>query len=383
MTTLHMETENVRSVAKQMMQTGEDTMQSLSVLNRSMLDLQSSWQGGGSQEFGEELKKIVSALNTQTELLVELAGRVEREAAEWEQADLNSLGGGLGNTAGSYSSSTGATYGVPSFFVGVLLPNLPAWIRKWLDGFFPQPPVISPIPDEPVVTPPQTSEENGKSKLGELMEKAKEEERKKAEQQAAEEKQKAEEAAKAEAAAKEKAAEQPKPAHIKDYPAREDDGTYLVGQEKNDSCAIASTKMVLHDMGIDETEEGLRKSSHEIDGGYHENSNWGTSPSSLDDLVNEKYGDKVTAEYTSSQTLDDLQKASDGDKGIVVSVKNSEWFGESNAHSVTVVGVQEVDGKKMVLVNDPWPPGEGKRLSVPAEDFERAWYGDAMYVSKK
>jgi hypothetical protein len=36
-----------------------------------------------------------------------------------------------------------------------------------------------------------------------------------------------------------------------------------------------------------------------------------------------------------------------------------------------------------VLVNDPWPPGEGKRLSVPAEDFEKAWWGDAMYVSKK
>lgn len=383
MTTLHMETESVRSAAKQMMQNGEEALQSLTLLNRSMVDLQTTWQGGGSQEFGAELKKVVSGLNAQTELLLELAGRVEREAAEWEQTDLNGFGGGPGNASGTFSFPTDARYLVPSYFIGVLVPNLPAWIRKWLDGFFPQPPVVSPIPGDPVVAPPPPSDENGKSKLGELMEKAKEEERRKAEQQAAEDKRKAEEAAKAEAAAKEKAAEQPKPAHIKDYPAREDDGTYLVGQEKSDSCSIASTKMVLHDLGIDDTEEELRKSSHEIDGGYQENSNWGTSPSSLDDLVNNKYGDKVTAEYTSSQTLDDLQKASDGDKGIVVSVKNSEWFGESNAHSVTVVGVQEVDGKKMVLVNDPWPPGEGKRLSVPAEDFERAWYGDAVYVSKK
>lgn len=42
-----------------------------------------------------------------------------------------------------------------------------------------------------------------------------------------------------------KAAETPKPKYISQYSSREDDGTYLVGQEKSDFCSIASTKMAI------------------------------------------------------------------------------------------------------------------------------------------
>lgn len=186
--------------------------------------------------------------------------------------------------------------------------------------------------------------------------------------------------------AAEKAKQAPKPDHIKDYPARADDGTYLVGQEKNDSCSIASTKMALERVGVDAKESDLRTDSSEIDGGYQDNnSKWGTNPSTLDDLVNNNFGDSASANYNDpgTQSIADLDKASNDGNGIVVSVKNSEWFGEANAHSVTVVDVTTENGEQMVQVNDPWPPGSGKRLSVPAADFERAWYGDAMYVSKK
>jgi len=380
-----MQTESVHSIARQMAQNGERTAQAVNSLSRAIQSLESTWDGGSSEAFGMEMQDILRHLNTQAEMLMELAARVEREAAEWEETDRD----GFGDLKGTITSGMPGLPGFPVIKPSWVIPwivttfvVLPPWLIDWLDRFFPQPPIISPIPDDTVVTPPSstptTESKDSKSKLGELMDKAREEEeRKKAEQKQAEESQKPDEAP------KEKEAEQPKPAHISDYPAREDDGTYLVGQEKGDSCAIASTKMVLHDLDVDVSESDLRDASNEIDGGYQNGKKWGTNPSSLDDLVNNKYGDKVTAEYNGSQTVANLETAANDGKGIVVTVKNSEWFGSSEAHSVTVVGVTTENGKQMVLVNDPWPPGEGKRLSIPAEDFEGAWYGDAMYVSKK
>jgi uncharacterized protein YukE len=385
-----MQTENVHATARQMAQGGEQAAAALQSLSRAMQGLQSSWKGGSGEEFGLEAQDVLRRLNVQTDYLLELAARVEREATEWEQVDRQGIGAAVPGAAGPSANALPlvAVSSIASLFVG-----LPAWLTSFLNRFFPSEPIISPLPDEPrvipsPVTPPTTPAET-KSKLGELMEKAEKErqekerlEKEKLEQEKLERERLEKEKQEAERKKQEEAA---KPKYISQYPARADDGTYLVGQEKNDSCAIASTKMALQRAGIDSTESDLRTASHKLDGGYENTSKWGTNPSSLDDLVNTKYADKAVAEYKDpgSQTVSNLDAATNDGKGVVVSVKNTEWFGAANAHSVTVVDVTTVDGKQMVLVNDPWPPGEGKRLSIPADDFNRAWYGDAMYVSPK
>lgn len=375
MTTLHMQTENVHATARQMTQTGQQAASSVQSLSQALQSLQSTWKGGGSEEFGMEAQDLLHRLNAQTDYLLELSARVEREATEWEEADRQGIAVA---GAGVFSMSAKALPMLTVSSIAGLFAGLPSWLSPFLSRFFPQDAIVSPLPDETpavpsLVTPPTTPSDR-KTKFGELIEKAEKErqekERLEKEQQEAERK-------------KQEEAERPK--YISQFPARADDGTYLVGQEKDDSCAMASTKMALQRAGVDASESDLRSASHKIDGGYENASKWGTNPSTLDDLVNTKYGDKAVAEYKDpgSQSVNNLDAATNDGKGVVVSVKSSEWFGSAKAHSVTVVDVTTENGKQVVLVNDPWPPGDGKRLTIPAEDFERAWYGDAMYVSPK
>lgn len=368
-----MQTENVHSTARQMTQIATQVNAQLEVLQSAIQKLDLAWQGGKKSEAVIlEMQNTLNHLKVQQDFLAQLAMRVEHEANEWEEVDQNG-GKGLGQASGNLSLlQPSVSISIASFFTG-----LPIWLSLWLAKFFPEPIIVSPIIDEKLIPTPinNSTSSQPKSKLGELMDKAKKEQ---------EEKEKLEkERLRNETR---KTAETPKPKYISQYQAREDDGTYLVGQEKSDSCSIASTKMAIQRAtGVDVNESDLRKESHAIDGGYENKTKWGTNPSSLDDLVNTKHSDIATASYNDpgTQTVTDLEKAASDGKGIVVSVKNSEWFGSENAHSVTVVGVTNKDGEQFILVNDPWPPGEGKRLSIPASDFEKAWWGDANYISKK
>ncbi len=178
-----------------------------------------------------------------------------------------------------------------------------------------------------------------------------------------------------------------KPRFIKDFPSRPGDDTFLVGQEKSDSCTFASTRMALQKaVGLDVAESDLREMSSKIKDGYENNSNkWGTSPDTVATLINDNYSANARAEYhyPDSQTLDQIESAVKENKGIIVSVRNSEWLGYSAAHSVTVVDIQsDENGNQYVYVNDPWPSGQGKKMALPAEDFKRAWFGDATYIQK-
>lgn len=371
MTTIHMQTETVHSTARQMEQTAAQGDALLQSFMRSLQELESTWQGGSSIEFSVEAQDAVRKIVAQNEQLAILAQRVEREVMEWEEVDQKGASS-LQNAVGGDFISSGFNIAdmnvtAPRWLVTSII-AVPVWLSSWLDKLFKPETVISPITEEqlaPVVN--ETTQQPVKSKLGELMEKAE------LERQAQEE-------ARQQAIKKE-----PLPEHMVDYPARPDDGTYLAGQEKNDSCAIASTKMALNRVGVDVNESDLRDESTKIDGGYHNKSKWGTNPSSLDNLVNDNYGEKASATYNnpSTQSISNLDTAAENGEGIVVTVKNSEWFGEANAHSVTVVDVVTENGEQMVLVNDPWPPGDGKRIAVSVSEFESAWYGDAMYVTKK
>jgi uncharacterized protein YukE len=369
MPVIHLQKDSVQSSAQRLRQSSSLLGELVGELLSSSRRLDSAWQGGDKDVFSSEMASLLRNLDARQEELAALVSRLEREIIEWEETDQRGAAGWRGPSSGGLEIPGSALGLAASISAVSLLPGLPAWLSAFLQRFFPQSPVVSPVVDNNPVTRPDASAPipAPRNKFGDLLEKA-EKERK------AEEEKKRQEA--------------PRPAHINDYPAREDDGTFLSGQDKNDSCSIASTRMALQRAtGVDAKESDLRSASSKLEGGYSgdKKGGWGTTPTSLDDLVNNQYGNVASATYNlpDTQKISDLETAANSGQGIVVSVRNSEWFGSANSHSVTVVGVKTENGQQVVLVNDPWPPGTGKRISVPVDVFEKAWWHDAMYVSKK
>lgn len=367
MSTIHLQTDSARVSAQSLNQSGASLRDCLQELSNASRRLDSAWQGGDKDFFSSEMLSLLRNFDARQEELAVLVSRLEREITEWEETDQRGAAGWRGPASGGLEIPGSSLGLAASISVASLLTGLPVWLSSFLQRFFPEAPVVSPIADEIQAPLPvmDTTVSTPKTKFGDLIEKA------------AKEKETAEEL---------KPPETPLPAHVNDYPAREDDGTFLTGQENNDSCSMASTRMALQRAtGVEATESDLRDASSELEGGYRDNANkWGTSPSTLDDLVNTEYADVADATYNDpgTQTITNLDTAAENGQGIVVSVRNTEWFGSPASHSVTVVGVETENGQQMVLVNDPWPQGEGKRISVPADVFERAWYGDAMYITR-
>jgi WXG100 family type VII secretion target len=369
MTTLHMDPETVRLAAREMNQGGEQMAQSVQALNRSMRALRTAWVGGGSEEFGIQTQELVAQMEALAISLNELADRVDREATEWEETDRR----GAGNLDEEIVAGGMKTPSVVS--IAGLTIGLPTWLISFIDKFFPSSEVISPLANESVAVSSMSSSvpQEPEVTFGDLIEKARLENERR------------------------KKPLSPQPLNLAKYP-REDDGSYLAGQEKPDSCAITSTKMALYQAaGIEANESDLRIASHKEKGGYgtifdpNKQQYWGTSPLSLDDLVNNVYGDKVVAKFdgtfdgavygNGTQMVEELKDAANAGKGIVVTMVKTESAGASYVHSVNIVGVKTEGGHQVVLINDP--EHGGQRLAVPVEEFESAWYGDALYISKK
>lgn len=186
MTTIHMQTETVRSTARQMSQSAAQVEAELRTLQRALQELGYTWQGGSSDEFSAQAQDVFRQLQARNEALSVLAGRVEHEVNEWEQVDQRGAASMRGTQLGSawtwsYASmpiAAGGTAGgaalpawtvVPvmaAVSVGQFLTGLPSWLNGLLERFFPSPVTVeSPIAVE---SPPQP----GKSGFGQLLENA-------------------------------------------------------------------------------------------------------------------------------------------------------------------------------------------------------------------
>ena len=184
MTTIHMQTETVRSAARQMTQAAAQADAELHSLQRALQDLGYTWQGGSSDEFSAQAQDVLRQLGARSEALSMLAGRVEREVAEWEQVDQRgaaSMSGArmqtvwtwgyapmpvaAGGTGGGAASSAWMVMPVMAVVsVGQFLTGLPSWLNGLLERFFPSPVTVeSPIAVESPSQP-------GKSGFGQLLE---------------------------------------------------------------------------------------------------------------------------------------------------------------------------------------------------------------------
>lgn len=83
MSTLHMDTENVRALANQMranLQALQDNLQNLYNAANGL-----DWQGANRDQFSQELEQIVRTISTHFESGIQLSQRVQAEADEWER----------------------------------------------------------------------------------------------------------------------------------------------------------------------------------------------------------------------------------------------------------------------------------------------------------
>ncbi|RPJ16176.1 MAG: hypothetical protein EHM33_34125, partial [Chloroflexi bacterium] len=87
MTTIHMETEKVRSVARKLDADGALMLSSLSQTRSSASRLHFAWQGGDADDFNNELNRLIKNIENQVIALQNLSVRATREVDEWISND--------------------------------------------------------------------------------------------------------------------------------------------------------------------------------------------------------------------------------------------------------------------------------------------------------
>ena len=145
----------------------------------------------------------------------------------------------------------------------------------------------------------------------------------------------------------------------------------LLGQERNDTCAMASTRMVLATYGINASEADVRNASQRFDGAYTRGSGTKTGKN-VPPLLN-SHG--INARHRTGMSVADLQRATAGGRPAVARLKDSP-------HAIVVDGVRtNPNGSRTVLVRDPWPPGRGRRREISEDKFNERFYGAAVVTS--
>lgn len=165
MTTIHLQTETGNETASALRQYAAQALEEAQTLQRAVENLQSCWQGGGQVEFSHEATTLANRLQDHILELQTLADRLLREVQEWEDADKRGASSmrGIGSSfinqsyAVPYTGGLGDTafynhYFMPLFTavsVAPLLQGLSGWVIGFLDKFFPNPAIVSPLPDTP------------------------------------------------------------------------------------------------------------------------------------------------------------------------------------------------------------------------------------------
>ena len=164
MTTLHLETEIARVAARRLSQDGQALSAELRALRNALGVLDESWQGGGQEEFDADASDLLRSLDAQSEAILYLTARLQREIQEWEETDQRGAAAlhgvrsaatyyaGLGLPfAGGAAGSSSLWQSILPMFTAVsitsFLSGLPTWLDSLLECFFPPPTLISPIPE--------------------------------------------------------------------------------------------------------------------------------------------------------------------------------------------------------------------------------------------
>lgn len=168
-----------------------------------------------------------------------------------------------------------------------------------------------------------------------------------------------------------------------------EEAEYWQQQSENGLCVPMSTVMILNEFGIPATEFDAMVTAWAngwLDG---EPGAWtGMSPEGAEELLKE-YG--IESHVETDQTLDDLVRYLEEDRGIICAVDSDElWYGAADDetaqdvgpdHAVVITEINETerlvlpDGTETtgtVTLNDPGSP-EGMAYKLPLETFLETW----------
>jgi hypothetical protein len=149
-----------------------------------------------------------------------------------------------------------------------------------------------------------------------------------------------------------------------------------IQQHANDTCAVKSQQIIMHEFGLNIPEEQLAQES-EIKGYYEPGQ--GSDPNQVGHLLND-HGIE-THHMDGANVYDLVNELSQGHK-VIVGVDADElwhpsfwndWFGEDPNHALVVTGIDTTDANNVkVLVTDP---GSGDVIkSYPLDEFMDAWH---------
>ena len=148
----------------------------------------------------------------------------------------------------------------------------------------------------------------------------------------------------------------------------------LIGQQTPSSCGVASARMVIEALtGRDVSEGSLRNQSQQYPGAWDPTN--GTRMSNISDLLKANGVDSASG-VKANQSLSDLAAETAGGHPAIVHFNNAGGGG----HFMVVDSVQtNPDGSQSYLVRDPWPPGQGTRRVMSAQDMTaRGFSGDVV-----
>ncbi len=120
MAKIHMETENVRILARLLDQKAGDLDEGVERLKRARSRLSGAWSGGAREKrFMSQYNSLLSQLDAKAHELQVLSGRVYREVDEWERVD-SGFGARIGGFPGFMQSLPQPFHLIPD---GILLPG--------------------------------------------------------------------------------------------------------------------------------------------------------------------------------------------------------------------------------------------------------------------
>lgn len=365
MTTLHMQTETVRTIAMGMRQSSEAMSVEIQALRESIQRLATIWDGGASDQFQGEAENLLRQLMQQLESLSILADRATREVQEWEDVDnhgaqsMYGLGSQIIFQSGSSLPFPGGLGSIPSYNNAILplftalsiipfFENLPTWLDSFLNKFFAPSATVSPTAEIP--TPQmQTPDASVTTPLGELNKQT---------MQAADESE--------------------KPANIQ-YDTSYDilpksQGTLYGGA----ACMPTSTSMVLDHYHAQNPNNQTATPDSLIGMLDKGDGTWGNGIGL--DKMNDDLAELGYTTTVSSGNMGDLDAAlKDGpvivnsQVGLVSSPARDILPNGSVNHAIVVKAINS----DSVVVNDPWS-GTEKIFSRPT--FEKMWNGGSNYM---
>lgn len=375
--TLHIETDQVQSLANQLLRTQDEIEQNT---QRILSDVNSlDWMSPGRDNFIAEMEALYQQVCQLTEQGRQLAQRLNQEINEWETAAQSFTGVSAVNEVGINIIDSGGGSILPATLLPIIIPaisspfvlrpglisGLPQWVQDIFRKLFPNPPTPvdkkTTVPDVPTEEPePVTNTEpEQKTGFGKLIEETKP----------------AESATtSASDSSQESQVKMETPGQYWNVPIQSQQGLGYKGKDTLYGCAPTSASMITEywhqkdaSNGTISAQDLINKNVEQKEFSYR-----GMSTSNLENDLEplgyevETYAGPVEGPDNETPAFKDAL----AEGPVVAIVRLNMDVNSKDVHAVVVTGISP---EGIVRINDPW---DGKMKDYSWDDFYKVWGSD-------